>query len=92
MTPSKRNTLILAAVSAIAAYLFYQADNFWGLVISSLIVVWALVGALPIMDGAWRTKTGFGVPTRTWMAKVAGLRSPAGEALPGAGEALPGGG
>lgn len=59
MTPSKRNTLILAAVSAIAAYLFYQADNFWGLVIASLIVVWALVGALPIMDGAWRTKTGF---------------------------------
>ena len=59
MTPSKRNTLILAAVSAIAAYLFYQADNFWGLVIASLIVVWALVGALPIMDGAWRTKVGF---------------------------------
>src|SRR3954470_2085842 len=59
MTPSKRNTLILAAVSAIAAYLFYQADNFWGLVVSSLIVVWALVGLLPIMDGAWRTKVGF---------------------------------
>ncbi len=59
MTPSKRNTLILAAVSAIAAYLFYQADNFWGLVIASLIVVWALIGALPVMDGAWRTKVGF---------------------------------
>jgi preprotein translocase subunit SecD len=59
MTPSKRNTLILAAVSAIAAYLFFQADNFWGLVIASLVVVWALVGALPIMDGAWRTKVGF---------------------------------
>jgi preprotein translocase subunit SecD len=59
MTPSKRNTLILAAVAAIAAYLFFQADNFWGLVISSLIVVWALIGMLPIMDGAWRTKVGF---------------------------------
>ncbi|CAN5797227.1 protein translocase subunit SecD [soil metagenome] len=59
MTPSKRNTLILALVSAIAAYLFFHADNFWGLVIASLIVVWALVGALPIMDGAWRTKVGF---------------------------------
>ena len=59
MTPSKRNTLILAAVAAIAAYLFFQADNFWGLVISSLIVVWSLVGMLPIMDGAWRTKVGF---------------------------------
>jgi preprotein translocase subunit SecD len=59
MTPSKRNTLILAAVAAIAAYLFFQADNFWGLVISSLIVVWSLIGMLPIMDGAWRTKVGF---------------------------------
>ncbi len=59
MTPSKRNTLILALVSAIAAYLFFHADNFWGLVISSLIVVWSLVGALPIMDGPWRTKVGF---------------------------------
>ena len=59
MTPSKRNTLILAAVAAIAAYLFFQADNFWGLVISCLIVVWSLIGMLPIMDGAWRTKVGF---------------------------------
>jgi preprotein translocase subunit SecD len=59
MTPSKRNTLILALVSAIAAYLFFNADNFWGLVIASLIVVWALVGLLPIMDGPWRTKVGF---------------------------------
>ena len=59
MTPSRRNTLILAVVSAIAAYLFFQADNFWGLVIAALAVVWALIGALPIMDGAWRTKVGF---------------------------------
>ncbi len=29
MTPSKRNTLILALVSAIAAYLFFTPDNFW---------------------------------------------------------------
>ena len=27
-----------------------------------------------------RSKTGFGVPTRTWMATAAGLQSPAGEA------------
>ncbi len=59
MTPSKRNTLILAAVAAVATYLFFQADNFWGLVISALIVVWSLIGMLPIMDGAWRTKVGF---------------------------------
>lgn len=59
MTPSRRNTLILAVVSAIAAYLFFHADNFWGLVIASLVVLWALIGALPIMDGLWRTKVGF---------------------------------
>ena len=59
MTPSKRNTLIFALGSAIGAYLFYSADNFWGMVIMCLFVVWALVGALPIMDGPWRTKVGF---------------------------------
>jgi preprotein translocase subunit SecD len=58
MTPSKRNTLILAVVAGISAYLFFQADNFWGLVIASLVVVWALIGALPVMDGPWRTKVG----------------------------------
>jgi len=59
MTPAKRNTLILAVVAGVAAYLFFRADNFWGLVVSSLVVVWALVGLLPIMDGPWRTKVGF---------------------------------
>lgn len=59
MTPSRRNTLILAVLSAIVAYLFFQADNFWGLVVASLTVIWALVGSLPVMDGAWRTKVGF---------------------------------
>src|SRR5947199_3851503 len=59
MTPSKRNVLILAAVSAIAAYLFYSADNFWGLVVACLVVVWSLIGALPLMDGIWRAKVGF---------------------------------
>jgi len=59
MTPSRRNTLILAVVAGISAYLFFQADNFWGLVIAALVVVWALIGALPVMDGPWRTKVGF---------------------------------
>ena len=59
MSPSKRNVLLLALAAAVAAYLFYQADNFWGLVIAGLIVVWSLVGALPIMDGGWRAKVGF---------------------------------
>ena len=59
MSSSKRNVLILALGAAVAAYLFYHADNFWGLVVSGLIVVWALIGALPVMDGPWRTKVGF---------------------------------
>jgi preprotein translocase subunit SecD len=59
MSSSKRNVLILALGAAIATYLFYNADNFWGMVVAALIVVWALIGALPIMDGPWRTKVGF---------------------------------
>ncbi|AKU99939.1 Protein-export membrane protein SecD [Labilithrix luteola] len=59
MSSSRRNTLILALACAIGAYLSYRADNFWGLVILGLGVVWALIGALPIMDGAWRSKVGF---------------------------------
>jgi len=58
MTPSRRNTLVLAALSVGAAYLFFRADNFAGLVVASLLAVWALIGALPVMDGAWRTKVG----------------------------------
>ena len=59
MSSSKRNVLILALAAGVAAYLFYRGDNFWGLVSAGLIVVWALVGALPVMDGPWRTKVGF---------------------------------
>ena len=58
MSPSKRNTLLFALVSAVGAYLFFRADNFWGLVCAGLICLWALIGALPIMDGAWRTRLG----------------------------------
>src|SRR4051794_12712215 len=59
MSSSKRNVLIFAVIAAVAAGLFYNADNFWGLVIASLVFVWCLVGALPVMDGIWRTKVGF---------------------------------
>ena len=59
MSSSKRNALILALVAAVAAYLFYRADSFWGLVCAVLVVVWAVFGALPMMDGVWRTKAGF---------------------------------
>src|SRR5579883_1138579 len=59
MSSSKRNALLLALGAAVAAYLFHRADSFWGVVCSILIVVWALIGALPVMDGFWRTKVGF---------------------------------
>lgn len=59
MNTSRRNALILAVVFAIAAFLFYKADSFWGLVVSCLVIVWSLIGALPVMDGAWRFKAGF---------------------------------
>lgn len=61
MTSSQRNSLIVAAGSAAGAYAFYSADNFWGLVVAGLVVVWALVAALPIMDAGWRLKVGFTV-------------------------------
>jgi preprotein translocase subunit SecD len=47
------------AVAGAAAYAFYHADNFWGLVIMGLTILWAIVTALPIMDSAWRVKVGF---------------------------------
>jgi preprotein translocase subunit SecD len=59
MNSSTRNSLIVMAVAAASAYAFYHADNFWGLVIMGLTVVWALITALPIMDAAWRFKVGF---------------------------------
>src|SRR4051812_3012305 len=59
MTSSQRNSLIVAAASVAAGYAFYHSDTFWGLVVCGLTFVWALIAALPIMDGAWRLKVGF---------------------------------
>jgi preprotein translocase subunit SecD len=59
MTSSQRNSLIVIAVAGAAGYAFYRADNFWGVVIMALTVIWALVTALPVMDSAWRIKVGF---------------------------------
>lgn len=59
MNSSRRTSLLIALVSAVCAYLFFRADNFWGLVVAALIVVWALVAALPMMDGGWRARVGF---------------------------------
>jgi preprotein translocase subunit SecD len=58
MKPTTRNALLLALAAAVAAYLFFKADSFWGLVSSGIIFVWALVYALPIMDAGWRMRLG----------------------------------
>src|SRR4051794_15859350 len=63
MKPNTRNALLVALGAAVAGYLFFKADSFWGLVTSALIAVWALVYALPIMDAGWRFRTGFAVCT-----------------------------
>ena len=59
MTSSQRNSLIVMAVAGASAYAFYQADNFWGLVLMGLAFLWAIFTALPIMDASWRFKVGF---------------------------------
>ncbi len=58
MPASRRNALVLALAAAVCGFLFYKADSFWGVVTCGLIIVWSLIGALPIMDGPWRIKTG----------------------------------
>ncbi|MFO0675643.1 MAG: protein translocase subunit SecD [Polyangiaceae bacterium] len=59
MSSSKRNALIFAVLAAGCGYLFFRNDTFWGVVTCALLVVWALVTMLPIMDGGWRFRTGF---------------------------------
>jgi preprotein translocase subunit SecD len=59
MTSSQRNSLIVAALAAAAGYAFFHAESFWGVVIMGLTIVWALIAALPVMDGPWRIKVGF---------------------------------
>ncbi|HEY8039379.1 MAG TPA: protein translocase subunit SecD, partial [Polyangiaceae bacterium] len=57
--PGQRTALVLMAVAAGSAALFFHFDNFWGLVVCALIFVWSAFGLLPVMDGAWRLKLGF---------------------------------
>jgi preprotein translocase subunit SecD len=58
MPASRRNALVLALGAIVCGFLFYKADSFWGVITCGLIALWALVGALPVMDGGWRFKTG----------------------------------
>ena len=55
----RRNALLVMAIAAGSAALFFHFDNFWGLVTSALAFFWAAFGVLPAMDGGWRLKVGF---------------------------------
>ena len=63
MSSSTRNSLLLVLFAAAAAYLFYRADTFWGLVVCLLLVLGALINMLPVMDGGWRLRVAFVVST-----------------------------
>jgi preprotein translocase subunit SecD len=54
----RRWSFVTAAGCCLAAAAAAHYDAFWALATFSLIAVWALVCALPVMDLAWRVKTG----------------------------------
>jgi preprotein translocase subunit SecD len=60
LAPSpRRNALVVMAIAAGSAALFFHFDNFWGLVTCALGFCWAACGLVPAMDGPWRLKFGF---------------------------------
>jgi preprotein translocase subunit SecD len=56
---SARSALIVIALAAGSGVLFFYFDNFWGVFVAALVVIWALFGLVPAMDGPWRLKVGF---------------------------------
>jgi preprotein translocase subunit SecD len=61
VAPVRRVPLLMMAISAGSAALFFHFDSFWGLVVALLVLIWAAIGLLPVMDGTWRFKVGFAV-------------------------------
>jgi preprotein translocase subunit SecD len=57
--PPRRTALVLMAMAAGSAALFFHFDSFWGLFVAALVFVWSAFGLLPFMDGTWRLKAGF---------------------------------
>lgn len=55
---SRRGSLMTAGLSAVAAAIAAHYQSFWVMGGFSLCTIWALVSALPLMDLAWRVKTG----------------------------------
>ena len=58
-TPGRRSALVVMVLAVGSGALFLHFDSFWGLFVAGLSFVWAAVGLLPVMDGAWRLKVGF---------------------------------
>jgi preprotein translocase subunit SecD len=59
VVPQKMRLLLVILNAGVGGYLFFRSDTFWGIAVCGLLIVWCLVGLLPIMDGAWRFKVGF---------------------------------
>jgi preprotein translocase subunit SecD len=57
--PPRRNALVVIAIAVGSGALFQHFDNFWGLLVAVLVVLWAGVMLLPVMDDSWRLKVGF---------------------------------
>jgi preprotein translocase subunit SecD len=54
-----RSSLLVIVASLVVGFLFFQADSFWGLICSGLVIIMALFGMLPTMDAGWRFRAGF---------------------------------
>ena len=61
VVPGRVRLALIAVNALVGGYLFFRADSFWGLVTCGLLVLWCLIGLLPIMDGGWRFRTGLAV-------------------------------
>ena len=61
MPAARRNALLLALGAVVCGFLFFKAESFWGVITCGLICVWAVIGALPLLDGPWRFKTGLAI-------------------------------
>jgi preprotein translocase subunit SecD len=87
VAPGRRGALTMMVIAAGSAALFFHFDSFWGLFVAVLVLIWAAVGLLPIMDGVWRLKVGFvlsvflGAVVALWPS-VDGLLPTASTALP----------
>ncbi|HEX7667897.1 MAG TPA: hypothetical protein VF407_25395, partial [Polyangiaceae bacterium] len=63
VVPGRLRLVVVILDALVGGYLFFRADSFWGLFTCGVVVLWCLVGLLPIMDAGWRFRTGLAVVT-----------------------------